>query len=134
MKYYETKIGKIIEEEFDSRMEVMVLSYILENGISNISSITEEEIYNIKGNKSMPDDFCQALVKCAVKICKECDQMEIMKYIRLYLNFIPTVREVTIYREDYSEDRFCEILKQLNLDEEDFNSSFTIYVIVDENT
>ena len=32
MKYYETKIGKIIEEEFDSRMGNAVVSYIIRKG------------------------------------------------------------------------------------------------------
>ena len=30
MTYYETKIGKIIEEEFDSRMGNAVISYIID--------------------------------------------------------------------------------------------------------
>ena len=35
MTYYETKIGKIIEEEFDSRMGNAVISYIMDKGIEN---------------------------------------------------------------------------------------------------
>ena len=35
MTYYETKIGKIIEEEFDSRMGNAVISYIMDEGIEN---------------------------------------------------------------------------------------------------
>ena len=31
MRYYETKIGKIIEEEFDSRMGNAVFAYITES-------------------------------------------------------------------------------------------------------
>ena len=30
MKYYETKIGKIIEQEFDTRVENAVFSYIMD--------------------------------------------------------------------------------------------------------
>ncbi len=36
MTYYETKIGKIIEEEFDSRMGNAVISYIMDEGIENV--------------------------------------------------------------------------------------------------
>ena len=36
MKYYETKIGKIIEEEFDTRMGNAVVSYIMYEGIENV--------------------------------------------------------------------------------------------------
>lgn len=48
MTYYETKIGKIIEEEFDSRMGNAVVSYIMDKGISNIKEITDEQIENSK--------------------------------------------------------------------------------------
>lgn len=40
MTYYETKIGKIIEEEFDSRMGNAVVSYIMDKGMSNVKEIT----------------------------------------------------------------------------------------------
>ena len=39
MKYYETKIGKIIEEECDSRMGNAVISYIMDKGMSNVMEI-----------------------------------------------------------------------------------------------
>ena len=42
MTYYETKIGKIIEEEFDSRMGNAVISYIMDEGIENVKEITEK--------------------------------------------------------------------------------------------
>ena len=41
MTYYETKIGKIIEEEFDARMGNAVISYIMGKGIENIKEITD---------------------------------------------------------------------------------------------
>ena len=33
MRYHETKIGRIIEEEFDSRVGNAVFSYIMDKGI-----------------------------------------------------------------------------------------------------
>lgn len=33
MEWHETKIGKIIEEEFDSRMGNAVISYIMDKGM-----------------------------------------------------------------------------------------------------
>lgn len=42
MKYYETKIGRIIEKEFDSRMGNAVISYIMDKGMSNVKKITDE--------------------------------------------------------------------------------------------
>ena len=35
MKWHETKIGNIIEEEFDFRMGNAVISYIMDKGIEN---------------------------------------------------------------------------------------------------
>ena len=50
MTYYETKIGKIIEEEFDSRMGNAVISYIMDKGMSNVKEITDEQIKKLEGN------------------------------------------------------------------------------------
>lgn len=44
MNYYDTKIGKIIDTEFDSRMESAVFSYLMDKGIENIREITDEQI------------------------------------------------------------------------------------------
>ena len=64
MKYYETKIGKIIEKEFDSRMENAVISYIMDKGMSNVKEITDEQIEKLEGNGLMTQDFVQSLVRC----------------------------------------------------------------------
>jgi hypothetical protein len=42
MTYYGTKIGKIIEEEFDSQMGNAVISYIMDKGMSNVKEITDK--------------------------------------------------------------------------------------------
>ena len=39
MRYHETKIGRIIEEEFDSRVGNAVFSYIMDKGIEFIKQI-----------------------------------------------------------------------------------------------
>ena len=59
MRYHETKIGRIIEEEFDSRVGNAVFSYIMDKGIEFIKQITDEDIAGIKGNGLMTDDFSQ---------------------------------------------------------------------------
>lgn len=48
MKYYDTKIGKIIEEEFDSRIGNMVISYIMDKGIENVKEILTSRLKNLK--------------------------------------------------------------------------------------
>lgn len=85
MKYYETKIGKIIEKEFDSRMENAVISYIMDKGMSNVKEITDEQIEKLEGNGLMTQDFVQSLVRCARRICQECEWTELIEFIRLYL-------------------------------------------------
>ena len=64
MTYYETKIGKIIEEEFDSRIGNAVVSYIMDKGMSNVKEITDEQIEKLEGNGLMTQDFVQSLVVC----------------------------------------------------------------------
>ena len=71
MTYYETKIGKIIEEEFDSRMGNAVISYIMDKGMSNVKEVTDEQIEKLEGNGLMTQDFVQSLVRCARRICNE---------------------------------------------------------------
>lgn len=78
MTYYETKIGKIIEEEFDSRMGNAVVSYIMDKGMSNVKEITDEQIEKLEGNGLMTQDFVQSLVRCARRICNECEWIELM--------------------------------------------------------
>lgn len=85
MSYYETKIGKIIEEEFDSRMGNAVISYIMDKGMSNVKEITDEQIEKLEGNGLMTQDFVQSLVRCTRRICNECKWNELIEFIRLYL-------------------------------------------------
>lgn len=130
-QYYETKIGKIIEEEFDARMENGVFAYILCNGIDNISQITEEEIENIGGNSSSTKNFSKSLVRCAKRICLECEYVEIIEYIRLYLVCQPVVKEVYLYRDEMSEESFGELLNNLGLKGKDVGNELMLHAIVD---
>lgn len=132
MKYYETKIGKIIEQEFDSRAENAVFSYIMDKGIDLIKKITDEDIDGIKGNGLCTIDFSQSLVRCARRICIDCKQKEIFEYIRLFLHCAPTVHEVQLYREDFEEWEFEEILQLLDLDDEDVGEELCLYTVVNE--
>ena len=79
MEYYETKIGKIIENEFDSRLSMSVFDYIFSYGYDNIKKLNIED-----AEKMESKEICIALVKCAICICQKCDVDEIMEYIRKY--------------------------------------------------
>lgn len=132
MKYYETKIGKIIEQEFDTRVENAIFSYIMDKGIERIKQITDEDITGIKGNGLFSAEFNQSLVRCARRICTECEWIEIVQYIRLFLFCTPTVHEISLYREDFSMDSFTELLCDLDLDDEEVGNEIQLYAVVNE--
>lgn len=85
-KIFENKAGEkvkqIINEEFDERMSMTVITCLMEKGTDNLREITEEEILELKGNSIMTDEFVQALVRCAVRISKECNEIhDILPFI-----------------------------------------------------
>lgn len=131
MNYYDTKIGKIINEEFDSRAGNMVFAYLMDKGIENIKEITDEQIEKMEGNGLMTQRFVQSLVRCARQICNECEWIEIIEFIRLHLWCPPVVHDIYLYREDYTEETFAELLKSLKLDDEDVESEIKLFAIVD---
>ena len=133
MRYHETKIGRIIEEEFDSRVGNAVFSYIMDKGIEFIKQITDEDIAEIKGNGLMTDDFSQSLVRCARRICNECEWIEIIEFIRLHLWCTPTVHDVYLYREDFTDESFAELLDSLDLDNDEVGNEIKLYAVVDED-
>ena len=132
MRYYETKIGKIIEQEFDARVENAVFSYIMDKGIERIKRITDEDIADIEGNGLCTAAFNQNLVRCARHICTECEWIEIIEYIRLFLFCTPTVHEVSLYREDFSKDSFTELLLDLDLDDKEVGNVIQLYAVVNK--
>ena len=133
MKYYDTKIGKIIEEEFDSRMGNTVVSYIMEKGMSNVKEITDEQIEKLEGNGLMTAKFLQSLVRCARRICNECEWIELIEFIRLYLWCTPTVYDVYLYKEDFNDESFAELLDNLNLDESEVGEEIKLFAVVDSD-
>lgn len=132
MKYYETKIGKIIEQEFDTIVESVVFIYIMDKGIERIKRITDEDIAGIEGDGLCTAAFNQNLVKCARHICTECEWIEIIEYIRLFLFCAPIVHEVSLYREDFSKDSFAELLHDLYLDDEEVGNEIRLYAVVNK--
>lgn len=132
MRYHETKIGKIIEQEFDVRIENAVFSYIMDKGIERIKQITDEDIVAIEGDGLFTAEFNQSLVRCARRICTECEWVEIIEYIRLFLFCAPTVHEVSLYREDFSMDSFTELLWDLDLDDGEVGNEIQLYAVVNK--
>ena len=116
------KVRDIIGKEFDIRVEMAVVTYIMDKGWENVKQITEEEILEIKGNAFMTDRFIQALVRCAVRICNECDQIEeFLPFIVNYL-FVPNakMKEVKLYKNDMENYEWDSLFERFDLyDEED---------------
>lgn len=80
--YFNNKVYRILREDFDCRMDSAVLQYIFSKGIDICVDITDEQIDEIEGNAFMTPAFCQALVKTARRIAKECDLFnDIFPYI-----------------------------------------------------
>lgn len=113
------EIENLINREFDSRMEAAVFSNILDKGMCYLSNVTEEEINSIDGNGLMTAKFTQALVKVSVLICKKYTPMEIMEYIRMRCNFSPFIKNVTFYREYFTNDGWSYICEMSDRDEDE---------------
>lgn len=91
--------------------EMMIIYYMLDKGIENLKSITEDDIKTVKGNGLMTEEFCQLIVRTAVRIANECDTHEILKYIRCEAWFTPAVKEIELGKEaisDYSWEHLCD--------------------------
>lgn len=115
------KVKQIINKEFDARMSMAVVTYILDKGFENLKEITEEEILKVKGNAMMTDRFCQSLVRAAVRICKECHYIdEFLPFIVNHL-YVPNAKtkEITIYKEERQSWEWEEYLRKFDLDDED---------------
>lgn len=134
-KYTDTKIGKIINEHFDIRLETALFYYILDKGIEVLKQITDEDIENVEGDAFVAKEVYQAMMKCAREITIECTQQEIIEYIRLFLSCKPYVETLEIYADDYKDkETYGMVLDALDVDEVEIDGNFTIFAIVDDST
>lgn len=126
------EISRLIENEFDSRMEAAVISYILDEGIKDLKNGTEESISKIEGNGFMSAEFLQALVRTAIKICKTYTSMEIMCFIRMSCLFAPFPKSVDLYKEDFTETGWSELCGRLDEEEEEESLRIEVLIISEE--
>lgn len=110
-----------------------VISYIMDKGMSNVKKITDEQIKKLEGNGLMTQDFVQSLVRCARRICNECEWIELIKFIRLHLWCTPTVHDVYLYKEDFTDESFAELLDNLDLDESEVGEEIKLFAVVDSD-
>ena len=120
------KVKRIIEKNFDCSA-MMVVQYLMDKGIENLKEITEEDILTIEGNGLMTASFVQDLVRTASIIAKECEVVDdILPYIVMEL-YVPKTetKEISLYKESFSNDSWDEIISDLDLEDEDDENNIT---------
>ena len=132
VKREDTKIGKIVDTHFDSRLEGALLSYILEKGTDYLKQVTDADINEVKSDCNIiSDSVVQSLVSTAVIIANECELIEILTYIRCYAAMNPFPIGVNLEGEYDTKEDILEYLRdRLNIYEED---SFEFLAIKIEN-
>lgn len=116
------KVRNIIRKEFDSRMEMAVVTHIIGEGWDNLEKLTEEDITKVEGNGLMTKEFCQCLVRAAVRICKECDTFD--DFLPFIVNYLyvdkAKMKEVEIYKDEVRRDEWENLIEKFDImDEED---------------
>lgn len=115
------KIKRIIEEEFDGRMAMVVVRYIIGEGFDKLKELTEDDILKVEGDGFMTDKFCQALVRTAVRICKECNEIDdFLPFIVNHL-YVPKAKmnKIDLHYDDYGEYDWEYLLDKLDVEYEE---------------
>ena len=90
------KVKQIIDNEFDSRLGLAVLSYTLgQLGQDQAASLTDDDIEKAEGNALMTKDFVQSLMKCAKRVASECSfTNDIVPYIIEEYGYLSNIRKI----------------------------------------
>lgn len=115
------RVREIIRKEFDSRMEMAVVTHILGVGWDDLKEVTEEQILKIEGNGLMAKDFCQGLVRAAARICKECNMFDdFLPFIVNYL-YVPNakMKEIELSKHGMKDYEWEELIEKFELDYEE---------------
>lgn len=121
MKLAGDNVRDIIRKYFDERVAMTVVTYIIDKGWENVKEITEEEIKEVTGGALMSDTFVQALVRTAVKICRETNQIDdFLPFIINYLH-VPnaSTQSIEIYKSDVTGYNWDRLMDKFNLDYEE---------------
>ena len=115
------KVRDIIRKEFDEGMAMAVVTYILDCGFEKLREMTEEDIRKEEGYAFISAEVCQAALRAAVRICKECNRIdEFLPYIVNYL-YVPKAKmeRVEIHLSEMMFEEWEELLDKFGLDYED---------------
>jgi len=121
MKLAGDNVRDIIRKYFDEHVAMTVVTYIMDKGWENVKEITEEEIKEVTGSAFMSDAFVQALIRTAVKICNETNQIDdFLPYIINYLH-VPnaSTQSIEIYKSDVTGYNWNRLMDKFNLDYEE---------------
>ena len=125
------KVKDIINKEYDARVAMTVITYIIDKGWNYVSQITEEEILEVKGNAFMTDEFVQALVRTAVKICKETSQIDdFLPYIINHL-YVPNAKTglLDFYKDETTDENWEMMMDVFDIDEEEYDKEITMITL-----
>lgn len=74
----ENRVYQIIEEEFDNRLGLSVILFLLDNGTTRIKNASLNK-YLCECTSEKDIDY--KLIKCAKRIANECTNREILQYV-----------------------------------------------------
>jgi hypothetical protein len=116
------KVRDIIRKEFDSRMEMAVITYILDYGWKHIKELTEKKILEMKsGTNLISDDVIQSIARAGMRICNECNQIEeFLPFIVNYL-YVPNakMREIELSKHGLKSYEWEELIEKFDLEYEE---------------
>lgn len=110
------KIANIIEKEIGRTGEMMVLEYLMNKGIENLKMFNEDDIKTVNGNALMTKEYCQSIVRCAVRIAEECESIDIFKYIRCKAWFSPAVNVIQLVKDAISDCDWEYLCEEMDMD------------------
>lgn len=100
------KMKLIIAKEFDTRLDTMIIMYLLEKGIDFVKEIEDEEINKLDGIGIITKEVMQLMVRTSRKIARECSLFDdIIPYIAKRFN----TDAFTISNDRLSELATCAI-------------------------
>lgn len=108
----ENKVKKIIENNFDVRMSVAIITYIIECGWDNVKNISDDEIALLEGENLFSKEFQQVFVRTARQICTECNvNKDFIPYIIKHLYTLEAPTEEVVLYQDVNNDNWLNAVE-----------------------
>ena len=125
------KVKDIINKEFDSRVAMLVICYIIDKGWNYVSQLTEKEISTIESNGLMTAEFIQSMVRTSVRVCNETSQVD--DFLPFIINYLHVPNAATMlldfYKEDSTDETWEMILDAFDIDEDDYDDDISFITV-----